>query len=118
MSNYYQTTLEQVAEWFMQLFFDPMYHVESVIVKNDSMNSIQTEATPATSQELNVSSNLEKTIDYLVADMMELLRCFLSKSISFKKPEVHFIAYLNQLAFENWLSVFRLLRFNITLQQI
>jgi len=112
MSNYYQTTLEQVAEWFMQLFFDPMYHVESVIRKN---NDVLTK-TQASIQE--VKATPDKATNYFVQDMMVFLSRFSVKFNCFKKPELRFITYLNQLSLENLLNICRLRIFNMTLQQI
>ncbi|MBI9060619.1 MAG: hypothetical protein JEZ14_01440 [Marinilabiliaceae bacterium] len=113
MSNYYQTTLEQVAEWFMQLFFDPMYHVESVIRKN---NDVLTK-TQASIQEVKATPNLDNTA-ILGKELMVFLSRFSAKFNYFKKPEVRFITKLNQLSLENLLNICRLRIFNMTLQQI
>jgi len=115
MSNYYQTTLEQVAEWFMQLFFDPMYHVESVIRKNDVMIKTQ-----ASMHEVKATPNVDQdqATNNFVQDGIVVVGRFLAKFKCFKKPELHFITYLNQLTLENLWIMFRLKGFNMAMQQI
>ena len=109
MSNYYQTALEQAAEWFMQLFFDPMYHVESVIGKNDSITQSQTEASLSNLIEVH-------SIPDMASEAIALVRRFLSKSCNYNIPETGLLSFLPKLENENWMGLFKWQKFNVVLQ--
>ncbi len=102
MSNYYQTTLEQVAEWFMQLFFDPMYHVESVSRPNDVSTQKQVGVAPASMRMVTAILKMEAAIKHSGLDRLIRLRQIVSKAKNFNYPNVHFRAFFNQLSLENW----------------
>lgn len=116
MSNYYQTALEQAAEWFMQLFFDPMYHVESVIGKNDSITHSQTEASLSNLIEVHSIPDMDGTTTYMASEAIALVRRFLSKSCNYNISETGLLSFLPKLENENWMGLFKWQKFNVVLQ--
>jgi len=111
MSNYYQTTLEQVAEWFMQLFFDPMYHVESVIGKNDLISHVQTNTSVSNLQETESTAMKDETTNYLASDAMRVVKQLLPKIMSYKLPDIGPSFHFN----DNWLHPFKWQKYSVIL---
>lgn len=97
MSDYYNWLIESLAEWFMQLFFDPAYQVELPLEN----------VPPAASKEFIERIADVKAVDWIEAIATCFSTCFERMTVRLQDVYVFLMAIMFrhpnlQIAFNQW----------------